>query len=232
MIHITKIYLVTNCYNDPNKVYIGKTKNNRENDHKITYGDQIEYTYIDEVYSLDKNDWEPLESYWIEQFRQWGFKIMNKRKKGGSGPSFQTPESRLKLSQSLKGIKHKPHKKHNHTNKNSLKSYPKGIKHHLYGIKQSPEHIKKRTSERPNVGYKIGLKQKNIPKHTDEFKNKLKNIRSNKVIQYDLNGKFIKIWSSSKEAAKFLKNKNTGCDIINCIHGKQKTAYGFIWKLK
>ena len=29
--NITYIYLVTNCYNDPNKVYIGKTKNTRKN---------------------------------------------------------------------------------------------------------------------------------------------------------------------------------------------------------
>jgi hypothetical protein len=232
MIHTTKIYLVTNCYNDSNKVYIGKTKNCREKDHKTTYGENIVYTYIDEVNSLNKTDWELLETYWIEQFRAWGFEVLNKRKKGGSGPSFQTPESRHKLSQSLTGIKHKPHKKHTRPNRNPLKPYPKGANNHLYGTKQSPEHIEKRKNKRPNVGYKIGLKQKDIPKHTSEFKNKQKNNKSNPVLQYDLKGKFIKEWPSSKEAAKILKNKKTGSDIIQCIHGKQKTAYGFIWKFK
>ena len=35
---ITRIYLVTNCYDDPFKVYIGKTKNNRKRDHKLRFG--------------------------------------------------------------------------------------------------------------------------------------------------------------------------------------------------
>lgn len=81
----TKIYLVTNCYGDPNKVYIGKTINSRKNPHQQSYGKKILYTEIDEVYSVDKKDWEPLETYWIQQFIAWGFEVVNKRKIGGSG---------------------------------------------------------------------------------------------------------------------------------------------------
>lgn len=83
MINITKIYLVENCYGDPNKVYIGKTKNNRKYNHSKTYGSQITYTYIDEVNSINHSDWEPLETYWIEQFKQWGFQVMNNKTAGG-----------------------------------------------------------------------------------------------------------------------------------------------------
>jgi len=50
-----------------------------------------------------------------------------------------------------------------------------------------------------------------------------------KVYQYDLKGNFIKEWNSVSEAAKFF-NRNHGMDIINCCQGKQKTAYGFIWR--
>ena len=95
---ITKIYLVENCFGDPNKVYIGKTKNCRELPHKVTYGDQIIYNHIDEINSLDYKDWEPLESYWIEQFRQWGFEVMNYNKKGGNGVEFHTQETKNKMS--------------------------------------------------------------------------------------------------------------------------------------
>ncbi len=98
MIHITKIYLVTNCYGDPNKVYIGKTINSRKNSHINTYGKLIEYTYIDEVDSFDRKHWMPLESYWIEQFIQWGFDVQNKNKKGGGGPEFISQETRHKMS--------------------------------------------------------------------------------------------------------------------------------------
>jgi hypothetical protein len=99
---MTKIYLVTNCYGDPNKVYIGKTKVCRKQPHKKTYGKQIEYTYIDEVDSLDRQHWKPLESYWIEQFRQWGFDIQNKNK-GGGGLEFHTEETKQYFSSTRKG---------------------------------------------------------------------------------------------------------------------------------
>jgi hypothetical protein len=100
----TKIYLVTNCYGDPNKVYIGKTKNSRKNNHYQTYGKDIVYTYIDEVDSLDRKHWKPLESYWIEQFRQWGFEVMNKNK-GGGGLSFLTEEVKIKIGKGNLGKK-------------------------------------------------------------------------------------------------------------------------------
>ena len=85
MINTTKIYLVTNIDNDPNKVYIGKTKDSRENKHKKIFGSQITYTYIDEVNSLNKEDWEPLETKWIQHYIDLGYDVVNIRRKGGSG---------------------------------------------------------------------------------------------------------------------------------------------------
>jgi len=102
MIHITKIYLVTNCYNDPNKVYIGKTTTTRKSVHKRKFGSQITYDYIDEISSVDRKDWVPLESYWIHQFRQWGFDVLNKNE-GGGGSCYQSNETCLKKSKSMKG---------------------------------------------------------------------------------------------------------------------------------
>jgi hypothetical protein len=81
----TKIYLVENCFGDSNKVYIGKTINSRKDSHQRTYGKNIIYTEIDEICSINKQDWEPLETYWIQQFITWGFNVVNKRKIGGSG---------------------------------------------------------------------------------------------------------------------------------------------------
>lgn len=72
----TYVYLVTNCYNDSNKVYIGKTIGCRKSNHRKTYGLQITYDYIDKVDSLNRKDWEPIESYWIEQFKGIGKSII------------------------------------------------------------------------------------------------------------------------------------------------------------
>jgi hypothetical protein len=102
MINITKIYLVENCYNDPNKVYIGKTISSREAAHKFTYGPNIIYSIIDEVNSLDRKDWELLETYWMEQFKTWGFEVVNKRKKGGGGLEFSPFKGIPNPSHSLK----------------------------------------------------------------------------------------------------------------------------------
>ena len=48
------------------------------------------------------------------------------------------------------------------------------------------------------------------------------------VIQYDLNGNFIKFWNSQSEINREL-NYNKG-SISNCCNGKTKTAYGFKWQ--
>lgn len=98
----TKIYLVENCYGDSNKVYIGKTKNNRTYDHRYKFGTNIKYNYIDLVLSLNRKEWGPVESYWIEQFRQWGFEIMNKNK-GGGGLESHSDFTKLLISKKIKG---------------------------------------------------------------------------------------------------------------------------------
>jgi hypothetical protein len=85
---MTYIYLVENCYGDFKKIYIGKSVNPkyRKNKHKLKFGKLIQFTIIDSVNSVNKKDWEPLECFWIEQFKQWGFDIQNKNN-GGGGPS-------------------------------------------------------------------------------------------------------------------------------------------------
>lgn len=157
MIHITKIYLVTNCYGDPNKIYIGKTKNSREADHKRIFGSQIIYTYIDEINSLNHKDWEPLETYWIEQFKHWGFRVLNENK-GGGGPITHSEEVKSKMRKS---------------------------KPYLW----------------------------------------------KSVLQYNLEGNFIKEWPNASEAALSL-NKKLGAAIIENCSRKRKSAYGFIWRYK
>jgi hypothetical protein len=105
---ITKIYLVTNIDDNPNKVYIGKTHTtSRINKHRQRFGDQISFSYIDEIKGLDKNSWKPLERYWIEQFRQWGFILVNKNK-GGGGPNAGVKHSKEWIDKIKQALKNKP----------------------------------------------------------------------------------------------------------------------------
>jgi hypothetical protein len=206
----TKIYLITNCYNNPNKVYIGKTKNNRQKDHKRKFGQQIEYSEIDEIYSLDKKDWEPLETYWINQFKAWGFDVLNKNE-GGGGPITHSEETKGKISNKLKGIS----------------------RNYLSLNKERGEKISKSLmgKSKSNKGKPLSEEHKQKIQQTRGFlKNRKNTWQITPVLQYDLQGNFIKEWESQTEATKFLGK--TGDGIGACCRGRQKNAYGYIWKFK
>jgi len=224
-IGITKIYLVTNCYDDPNKVYIGKTKNKgnvRHSNHKKTYGNNIIFAIIDEINSTDKKLWKPIETYWIHQFKQWGFEVMNIND-GGGGPAVYTDDVKLKMR--------KPRN-----------NFPKGQEHGLYGQKKTQEHInnmctldkgKKISESRTGKHYpKASQSQKNkkMPPKSKEEKYII-GIKHEKIVnQYDLKGNLINTYKSVKYAASVL-GKLPGSISLVCSN-KRKTAYGFIWKYK
>ena len=53
--------------------------------------------------------------------------------------------------------------------------------------------------------------------------------RSKKVLQFTLDGEFIREWSSTNECGRNGFNKG---NISSCCNGKTKSAYGYIWKYK
>tara|TARA_R110000782_G_scaffold269665_1_gene368183 strand:- start:85 stop:786 length:702 start_codon:yes stop_codon:yes gene_type:complete len=232
MKEITYIYLVTNCLGNTNNVYIGKTKNSRKSDHICTYGPDIEYGIIDQIESYDKNLWIPLESYWIEQLRQWGFNVLNKQMVGGSGVEFHTDETKLKMSLSKIGreIKwggkiSKSNQGRKHTDETKLKMSLSKI-----GKKYSDERNQKlrkpKTQEhKDNISKALKGKIK-----SKEYKDKISKIKSKPLLQFNKNGTFIKEWSSQTLAGEFLNKKPSA--ISEGCSGKRKTVYGFIWKYK
>ena len=228
----TRIYLITNIDNNPQKVYIGKTinPNIRKNDHRRKFGYQINFSIIDEVKSNKRTDWKPLESYWIEQFITWGFELINKNK-GGNGPCFQPLSMRKKISKINKGNKYNLGKKHS---------------------RESVE-LRMENMDWEEIGPKISKAKKGHPCFNDDWRNKLKKPHGpmseetkqklslsqkgisktkNKkaVVQLSEDGKFIKEWKSQTEAGLALGIKQG--DISSVVHGKQQTAGGFKWLLK
>jgi hypothetical protein len=239
---MTKIYLIENCFGDPNKVYIGKTINSRYNPHKYTFGENIKYTIIDEINSLDKKDWKPLECYWIEQFKQWNFSVLNKNK-GGSGPSYLDEEQRKNLRVPKKNKEKYSYPKTQrfiNSVKGKHKIYPesrnKNISQSLKGYKQTQEHILKRSAhlkDKPNI-----KNQKPKPEGfgkiiSEKLKGKKYDFTSKPIIQYDLNRNFIQEFPSITKACDIIFNdRSKNPNITKCCQGKIKTAYGFIWKYK
>jgi len=114
------------------------------------------------------------------------------------------------------------------------------------GYKQSKETCDKRRASMkgkkrgPNHKISIAKKGKLPPvtgkKYSDESKEKQRQAKlgafkqGKYILQYDLEGNFIKEWSSVSEAAK---NINVSVSGLSCVlKGKQKTAGGYIWKYK
>jgi len=91
------------AYTQGNNVYIGKTKNlnDRKSHHKIRF-ESWDYNIIDSVNSLDKSEWKPLETYWIEQFRQWGYALENLNKGGGGRDAFRTEKEIKQIQKQYK----------------------------------------------------------------------------------------------------------------------------------
>lgn len=202
---MTKIYLVTNIDNNPYKAYIGQTRTNyRDKRHRETYGEQVEFTFIDEVKSNKREDWEPLESYWIEQFRAWGYELENKN--NGGGGTIKHPKSACdKISKVHKGRKWSDEHRINHKLGIKSRKMPKG-----FGKK--PE----------GFGDKISKINQNNPKmKTPRPK------RQRAVVQLDKNGIFIKEWKSVKSV---IEAGYKG--IRGHLEGRTKLSGGYKWLLK
>ena len=77
----------------------------------------------------------------------------------------------------------------------------------------------------------MGYKQTSIHKLNRSKAVKGKKFRSKLVMQYDLQMNFIKEWPAAKEACLFYNPKDLN-GVSSCCLGKQKTAFGYIWKYK
>ena len=136
-----------------------------------------------------------------------------------------TKEVAKKMSDSHKG------KKHTEECKKRLSEYHKKRL-------QDPEMLKKHKESRIGIKHKnpmslehrIKISENNKNRViTNETKKKMSKCKKTIILQYDLNGNFIKEWEGIIDAAKqYGKSTN----ISRCCQGKLKEVYGYIWKYK
>jgi len=217
----TFIYIVSNIEN--NSVYIGKTVNvlSRKYNHMQKYGKNIDMDIIDEINSLDRKDWKPLECFWIEYCRFLGFNVLNQNK-GGGGIEFREDKILDIIIQKLK----KPI-----------------LQYSLDGsfVKEWDSIKEAKKKNRCNIDGCLSGKIKTAGKYIWKYKDD-KNIDftfninpklGKQVEQYSLNGEFINSFVSASEAEKTFRNDLKIKDNISaCCRKQQKTAYGYVWKYK
>ena len=124
----------------------------------------------------------------------------------------------LKQQQSEVHRKNRTGKKHSEETKQKQRNAK-------LGIKQSEEHKQKRFTKITGIKRNSTTKEKMSLSATKPKPHLYK-----PVVQYDLQGNFIKEWESLQHAALSLGKRNS--NICECCKGKIKTAYGYIWKHK
>lgn len=184
----------------------------------------------------NKENWKDLEIYWIGQFRAWGFNLTNLTNGGEGALGYKcskeqniknslrnkgkiiTQETRNKISKSRKGFKH------------SEKTKKKLSQSHI-GILNSKETRKKIGDGNRGKIVSIESRQK-ISKGLKGKKKKFKERDSKKkaVLQYNLEGNFIKEFKSITIAA--IETNILHTSISNNLKNLSKTAGKFIWKYK
>jgi len=115
-----------------NTYYIGKTNNvsRRIKEHIRKLSTTFNYVILDEIKNID---WKFWEQYWIEQFKAWGFILLNKNNGGGGTLNGikRSEECKYKISKALSN--------RNITWNDKISQNKIGIKHNR--IKLMPKHI-------------------------------------------------------------------------------------------
>jgi group I intron endonuclease len=126
------------------------------------------------------------------------------------GSSFLKQETKDKISKIHKGKKKPGTSEKLKGRKKPLrtKEHNEKISKALTGYKQSKQHIENKSKSM-----------------------KGKSVTSKQVLQYDLQNNFIKEWNSAKSACLHYSSKDMN-GVSACCLGKQKTAFGYIWKFK
>lgn len=110
------------------------------------------------------------------------------------------------------------------TNEERIRKTEKMIKANI-GRKKTDEEKRKNSESHKGKTLSEKTKQK-----MSESKKGIKNSNTRKVLQFSINGEFIKEWEYIKKAIDELHLGKTG--IVSCCQRRQKTAYGYIWMYK
>ena len=196
---------------------------------------------IDEVYV---DEWKFWEKYWINQIECWGFKLTNSTSGGDGGDTYNSlTEYNKKVFREKISKIHKGKKRSKEACKN-IQLAKIGNKNPMYKKDFSNEH-KNKISESLNEFYSTNKnvnKGKKVSEKTRELisKNNAKywlgkklskeqvSKMSKKILQYTMDGVFVKEWDSIAEAQRALGLSK----ISRVCNEKAKHSGGFIWRFK
>ena len=183
--------------------YIGKTNSNIKTNRIYNHRYKFGKNVIkEEIDIVPIHEWKFWEKFYILLYKSWGFKLENKNN-GGGGLTKHKETTKRKISEKIKNNKERGSK---------ISKSSKGLTKSHKGRKFSKKH------------------KENIKKTRGFLKNRITTWLKIPILQYDLENIFIKEWPSQKEASNYIGTSGDG--IGACCRGRQKKAYGYIWKFK
>ena len=230
------------------KKHINESKKNKTHKEKwiqslLNNNSTPELLVIDEV---NINEWSFWETYWISQFKAWGFKLTNSTIGGEGGSGYKhTDEAKEKMRQNRLGkttseeTKQKQSiatKEYAKNNPNFNKVFDRKItldKEKLYDLYITQNLSIPKISEILNISEKViftNLKEFKIEKDRSLWTKQCGDNHRKVVLQYDKSGNFIKEWESVDSAAKELGFNRA--NLAATCRGVNKTCMGYIWKYK
>lgn len=228
--------------------HIQECKSNKKS-HKISWIKSLLFQdlrpFIKVIDEVPQEEWKYWECYYIELYRSKGCNLTNLTDGGQGGSGYKhTQESRNRMRKSKLGQKlSEEHKEkisksiiqkssenpYYNRSGNNMKHDPidKDLLYKLYIIENlSMVNISKILK----CGKKKiwdNIQNYDIKKDKEIWKSQCASQKVKKVIQYNLDGNFIKEWESAVSVYKELKIKPD-----KCCRGEAKSAGGFIWKYK
>lgn len=92
-------------------------------------------------------------------------------------------------------------------------------------------------THKENVTFPLAFEHKSqaareAVKRPEVIQNKIDGSHKKTVMQYDLNGRFIREFFSLHEVGRKLDLGKGIANVTACCHGRKNTAYGYIWRYK
>lgn len=246
MINITSFIPVIGIYkiiSPSNKIYIGQSVDIRRRYQeylKFRCKGQPKLFNSFKKYGVENHKFEIIEECNVEQLNErelyWGlkFEVLDKGLNCSLGKSGgkQSLETVNKKSKSIKNAfdNMSEEDKNNRYNK-ILKSRPSTYKksNKVRKVHQSRGPASNETKNKISKTHLGKPKKKGHKQSQEHILNRLKNTYK-PIVQYDKDNNLIKEWPNMQSAASYFPNNGKG--ISHCCRGKQKSAYGFVWKYK
>lgn len=238
--------------NNPKKRVLDHVRENKTSNksHKISWIKSLiskqQMPIVEIIDEVKKSEWQFWEQYWISQFKVWQFNLTNISPGGYNNNYKRSYKTKQKMRASKLGTKLSDEHKKKIAESVRLKAkedplYNRGKGNSRIYLDRDQLHQKyiienlslNKCADFFGVSKKTvftNITEYQFKKGKSEWIGQVASSPKKTVLQFDLDGNYIKEWFGLKTITQELKINPS--NIANCCRGLAKSAGGFIWKYK